>query len=404
MHHDPALPPRRFDLDWLRILAFGLLILYHVGMYYVSWDWHVKSPFASTALEPLMMASSPWRLSLLFFISGVATAYLLRRQPAGFVASRARRLLIPLLFGMLVIVVPQAYYEVVEKAGYADGYLAFWQRYLLADRHFCRGTDCLQVPTWNHLWFVPYLFVYSLLLWAVQRLAPRAWARACERLGRWCAGWGLLLWPVLLLALWRVGLVARFPSTHNLVHDWYNHALYLSVFGLGAALACQAAPWDSFERRRWWALAGAVASYGFIVWYFSIYSAGRTTVPDELRQCQRLIYAANQWWSIAAAVGFARRWSPADGPLRRYLTEAVFPFYIVHQSAIIVLAEQLKPLRLAPAVEGPLLVLATAAACLVSFEAVRRVRWLRPLFGLGPLPQPAMRAGAAKQPASIASP
>ncbi|WP_395699436.1 acyltransferase family protein [Aquabacterium sp.] len=403
MHQDPALPPRRFDLDWLRILAFGLLILYHVGMYYVSWDWHVKSPFASATLEPLMLASSPWRLSLLFFVSGVATAYLLRRQPTGFVASRARRLLVPLLFGMLVIVVPQAYYEVVEKAGYADGYLAFWQRYLLADPHFCRGNDCLRVPTWNHLWFVPYLFVYSLLLWALQRTAPQGWLRLCDGLARRLSGWGLLLWPVLLLALWRVLLVARFPATHDLVQDWYNHAQYLSMFGLGAALAFQSAPWAALARWRWWALAGAVASYAFIAWYFTVYAVGRAEVPDALRMCQRLIYAANQWWTIAAALGFARRWAPTDSPLRRYLTEAVFPFYIVHQSAIIVLAEQLKPLRLPPAVEGPLLVLATAAVCGASFEAMRRVRWLRPLFGLAP--QPALAATAdRRRPASIASP
>jgi glucan biosynthesis protein C len=64
---------RRYDLDWVRIGAFMLLILYHVGMYYVDWDWHVKSPHASAAIEPLMMLTSPWRLSLLFLVSGVAT-------------------------------------------------------------------------------------------------------------------------------------------------------------------------------------------------------------------------------------------------------------------------------------------------------------------------------------------
>ena len=64
---------RRYDLDWVRIGAFMLLIFYHVGMYYVTWDWHVKSPHASSTIEPLMMLTSPWRLSLLFLVSGVAT-------------------------------------------------------------------------------------------------------------------------------------------------------------------------------------------------------------------------------------------------------------------------------------------------------------------------------------------
>jgi hypothetical protein len=58
-----SLGERRYDLDWVRIGAFMLLILYHVGMYYVTWDWHVKSPDASHAIEPLMMLSCIARTS-----------------------------------------------------------------------------------------------------------------------------------------------------------------------------------------------------------------------------------------------------------------------------------------------------------------------------------------------------
>ena len=156
---------RRYDLDRVRVAAFFLLVLYHVGMYYVSWDWHVKSPHAGETLEPLMLLTSPWRLSLLFLVSGIATALLFGKRPAGFVRQRSWRLLLPLIFGMLVIVTPQAYYEVVEKlpGGYRDGYLAFWGRYLQNDPTFCREGDCLDVPTWNHLWFVAYLWVYTVI-------------------------------------------------------------------------------------------------------------------------------------------------------------------------------------------------------------------------------------------------
>lgn len=86
---------RRHDLDWVRILAFGLLVPYHVGMYYVTWDWHVNSPHASHALEPFMLMSSPWRLSLLFLVSGAATAFLLGKtrradgRPVGFLGPRS---------------------------------------------------------------------------------------------------------------------------------------------------------------------------------------------------------------------------------------------------------------------------------------------------------------------------
>ncbi|MCC3253024.1 acyltransferase family protein [Xanthomonas campestris] len=107
---------RRHDLDWLRVIAFGLLVLYHVGMDYVTWDWHVKSPTTQLMLEPLMLLSSPWRMSLLLLISGVATAFMLRSRPEGLLYRRSRQLLLPLLFGMAVIVPPQSYYyQVVEQ-------------------------------------------------------------------------------------------------------------------------------------------------------------------------------------------------------------------------------------------------------------------------------------------------
>ena len=94
---------RRYFLDWVRIGAFALLVLYHVGMYYVTWGWHVKSPFASHALEPFMLMTSPWRLSLLFFISGVATAFLLGKTPRGFLRRRWWRVLVPVLIILALI-------------------------------------------------------------------------------------------------------------------------------------------------------------------------------------------------------------------------------------------------------------------------------------------------------------
>jgi surface polysaccharide O-acyltransferase-like enzyme len=377
---------RRLDLDWIRIAAFVLLILYHVGMYYVTWDWHVKSPFASSALEPFMRLTSPWRLSLLFLISGVATAFLFaRRDGAGFIGERSRRLLLPLAFGMLVVVVPQAYYEVVEQlpGGYREGFPAFWARYLQADSSFCDADGCLILPTWNHLWFVAYLWVYTLLAWALLRFAPRTMRQAGDRLATHLSGIGILLWPILLLAIARVALVGRFESTHALVDDWYNHAQYLPLFLLGVLVAARDGVWDALHRHRRLALGLAVAGYAFIAWYFHASGHSEEAPPPEaLRMLQRAVWAMFQWSAIAAILGFARGIAFRDSAALRYLREAVFPVYILHQTLIVVLAHNAQPLGLRPAIEGPLLVLATFALSFAGFELVRRVRWLRPLFGL----------------------
>lgn len=378
----PLAPDRRLDLDWIRIAAFLLLIAYHVGMYYVSWDWHVKSPAASPAIEPLMLLVNPWRLGVLFLVSGAATAFIVAKLAPGALArSRSWRLLVPLVFSMLVIVVPQSYFEVVEKGGYTGSFWEFWGRYLRADRTFCRGADCLVVPTWNHLWFVAYLWVYTMALAAVLAWKPGFRERAERKLEAALAGWRLLVVPALVLAVIRIALVGRFGSTHALVDDWYNHAQYFTVFAFGFLAARSPAIWEGMERLRWPALLAALASWGFLAWYF-LFRDDLNNPPEALRLFQRVVYAIDQWTAMVAACGFARRLVKADYPARRYLTDAIFPFYIVHQTAIIAFAVWLRPLALPPAIEGLLLLAATAAACVATYELVRRVGWLRPLFGL----------------------
>ena len=375
---------RRHDLDWVRVCAFGVLVLYHVGMYYVSWDWHVKSAAAGPALEPLMLFSAPWRLSLLFLVSGVATAFMLGKGSNSFIGPRSWRLLVPLVFGMLVIVVPQAYYEVLDSripGGYHDGYLAFWGRYLRGDGSFCDDDGCLDLPTWNHLWFVAYLWVYTVVLWALVRLAPRVVATLTATAAQCLAGFAVLVVPALYLGLVRLGLLSHFPSTHGLFDDWYNHAQYFPVFVLGFLVAHADGVWERLRATRWLSLGIAVAAHAAIAVYFSLYR-GEVTPTETLRGAQRLVWGIAQWSAIAAILGFARQINPPDSPALRYLAEAVFPVYILHQTLIIVFAWHLKPLGMPPLLEGPLLVVATFAACFAAYEIIRRIDFLRPLFGL----------------------
>src|SRR5690606_9821595 len=128
-------------------------------------------------------------------------------------------------------------------------------------------------------------------------------------------------------------------------------------------------------------------------WYFGHYV---DVMPSNaMRHAQRAAWAMNQWAAIVAILGFARRLAPGDGPVRRYLTDAVFPVYILHQTITVALAWNLRPLAMPPALEGPLLVVLTFGVSLAGYECVRRVRWLRPLFGLRP--QPGVAKGACRE-------
>ena len=202
---------RLYFLDWVRIAAFAWLVAFHVGMYYVTWDFHIKSPFAGNWLEPFMRLSSPWRMTLLFFVSGAATAFMLRSGASGaLLATRAKRLLLPLLFGILVIVPPQSYVEVVQRFAYAGSFADFMQLYLTGYSKFCgKSGPCLILPTWNHLWFLPYLFFYTAVLWLVLHRYPAGLEALAARVGGALHGARLIVLPILFFA---VRSRTRFPG------------------------------------------------------------------------------------------------------------------------------------------------------------------------------------------------
>jgi surface polysaccharide O-acyltransferase-like enzyme len=373
--------PRHCFLDWLRIGAFAVLVLFHVGMYYVRWDWHVKAPELLPALEPWMRLSNPWRMSLLFLLSGAATAWMLQGGRNGLLRERSRRLLLPLLLGVVLIVPPQSYFEVVQKFRFEGDYADFLRLYFSAYAGFCRDGRCLVLPTWNHLWFLPYLWCYTVLLVLLHRTLPTHWKETmASRFGRLPA-WQLWLGPLLWLALLRLTLGVRYPSTYALVDDFFNHASYFSCFVLGVGLACNLHLFVRLGPLRWWA-AGA----SLLCWAALSVSVdpmpGLALSPQGLRTLQGAAHASLQWSAIVAALGFAHRHLNRDHPWRAPLTEAVFPVYLVHQTWIILLAMALRPWPLAPGWEAALLVSGTLLLSLGTWRLVRRSGALRPWWGL----------------------
>ncbi|WP_436356874.1 acyltransferase family protein [Brevundimonas sp. CEF1] len=395
-----AAATRRHDLDWIRVGAFLLLILYHVGMFYVPWDWHVNSPRPVEALEPVMQLTNPWRLTLLFLVSGAATRFLFERFEAEgkggarrFAGSRTLRLLPPLLFAMFVIVPPQSYYEVVEAArglGVVDPahspWLAdFWMKYATGTGGWCDADGCLTTPTWNHMWFVVYLLVYSLLLAILLPVLRRFLPVVQVGLERGLAGWGLVVWPVVWLLLIRWTLAPVFPITHDLTGDWYNHALSFSAFLFGFVSVRSEVLKAGYERLRRPALWLALLAWAGWATYAWSYRASDVAPPEALRAGMRLVYAIDQWAFIVAILGYGARYLNRGGPLLRYLTLGVFPFYIVHQTVIVVVAHHLAALSLPQPVEAGLVIAATFAGCLAAYEVARRLGWLGLLLGVRPV-------------------
>ncbi|RPJ54775.1 MAG: acyltransferase, partial [Acidobacteria bacterium] len=198
---------RRHDLDWLRVLAILMLQVFHTGMAFNSWGWHIKNPETLPWLDLPMSFLHQWRMPLLFFISGVGTTFALRsRKLSGFVKERHRRLLWPLVFGMLVVIPPQVY---CERLFQGVNYASFWDFY----RTVFHGTSYPQGNTsWHHLWFVAYLFVFSILTVPVlAAFATRRGRIVLEACRTWLAQGARIYLLILPLSLIQVGLRPYWP-------------------------------------------------------------------------------------------------------------------------------------------------------------------------------------------------
>ena len=257
----PLPTTRRYDLDWLRVLAFGLLIFYHTGMVFVGWDFHLMSKPSTPVLELPMEFLNQWRMPLLFVISGVGLTFALARRTAGqLVGERLQRLLLPLVFGMVVVVVPQVYYErLAQGAGYTS-LLDFYP-------HYFEGTYPKGNFTWNHLWFIAYLLPFSLLSLpiALQLRRPRAQA-LLARLSAWLQRPGRVLLLALPLVVWQLVLRPYWPDHRNLISDWFNFTYYLTLFSYGYLLGPLAGFWLAAERQRYLLLVVGLAAFCFYYW------------------------------------------------------------------------------------------------------------------------------------------
>jgi peptidoglycan/LPS O-acetylase OafA/YrhL len=359
--------PRRHDIDALRAIAFGLLILYHAGMYYVAgWDFHLKSAYTAEWLRWPMRFVNLWRMDLIFLLSGVALALLARRQaPGALLRQRSRRLLLPLAFGMAVVVPIQPYLQGVGNGLIEPGFAAFLARYYSGGpwpRGAFDGWDF--GVTWNHLWYLVYLWVYSMLLLALRPLLERCRAPFLRLRGAW-----LLVVPALPLALYALVLAPRFPATRDLVHDWHLHAVYFSCFAYGWWIAADAGFWAEAKRLRHAALAAALAC-------FFLYAIFREAV------LAKNLYS---WCAIVALLGYAH--AHLNRPFRwlGWANESVYPWYVLHQSILLVLGAWLAPYALGPVLEPAAILAGTLLGCwLLTDFVVRRSRWFGPLFGLKP--------------------
>jgi glucans biosynthesis protein C len=324
---------RRFDIDNLRNLAVLALILFHTARLFNHESWHVKDAAKADWADYAVAIIHQTQMPLLFLLAGASAYYALTNKGfESFSRERVLRLLVPLITGIFLIVPPQIYIEHI--AGFvSDRYHTKW--------HFDGGyLDFYGVLLrngpldGNHLWFIAYLFIYSV------GLGPFlfAWGRGegAERWGRRLARGGLfLILPTVYITVVQAVVLTAFPENHGLTRDWGAHLHF--VFAVLAGWLLTASPTLMAATKDWRRLSLAVSILLFAVVYVPM------LIEPQLRQDQtiygiiKLLYAIGEWPMMMAMLGYAQAHLNRRIPLLTAFTRYAFPFYLFHQTVIVVL-------------------------------------------------------------------
>jgi hypothetical protein len=370
------MPTRRYDLDWLRVLAFGLLILFHSGMFYVeSWGFHAKSIYRSQSLENVMLLIQPWRMVVLWIIAGIAIKFIAAKvSTARFIYQRSVRILIPLFFGILIVVPPQLYVEMTQNG---DLNLNFWQFmaafYTPDTEVFAKYTSGI----WphidvNHLWFLRSLWKYSLAIVLLMPLLNAPWL-------------SLLLHKLFnqsLILVIAVLTIPLFIIELSWPEDYSRYAIGFTAMLYGYLIGWSPKFWQQVTQHRFKLLSALAVSAIILIIFYNVVWLNPDNKPAWLNVVGLLNYSAMRMLGVFTAFGFAHHYLNKPSKRLSYLNDAVYHFYILHQTFIIVIGYQLTALSLGPIVEPILLISLTTLSCFMSFEIIKRIDILRPFFGL----------------------
>jgi len=367
---------RRYDLDWLRVIVFALLIFYHVGMFFVPWGWHIKNNVIYDWLIWPMLFLNQWRLPILFVISGMGTYYALsKRGLAQFSWERFKRLGIPLFVGMLLIVPPQIYIERLVNGRFTGSYLEFFQTAAFLNGIYPEGNI-----SWHHLWFLPYLLLFSLALGPILiRLKKRpsklvAWTK---KIIQKPFGFYLFIIPLFLLEGF---MEPFFDITHALVDDWFNICFSITFFFYGFLLTItKEVFWENLEKIRKKALVIGIIAFTLMIcrWLF----IEKDEWPQHLSEA--FLKVVNLWSWILVLFAYAAKWLNRPSKRLAYANRAVYPFYILHQTITICIAYYLIDLDWGFLSKATILVFGTFGLSWLIYDIIiLRISFLHPLFGL----------------------
>ena len=339
---------RRYDIDWLRVIAIGFLLIYHIGIAFQPWGMMIGFIQSDEPLQetwPFLALLNIWRIPFLFFVSGMGVAFSLRKRSLkDLFLERSKRILIPFVFGFACITPIHIY--------------LFQEYYELPAQY---------IPNAGHLWFLGNIFTYVILLLPVFYLVQNGSAFGKKLKAVFSSPLGLLIVIGALIAevmIVKPGIFELYAQT------WHGYFLGFLAFFFGYCFIISGDRfWNMLTTWRFVFLAGAVALYVTRLLYYNFKAV------DPLMSLE-----SNLW--IFSLLAFGKMYLNKSNRVLSYLSKGAYPIYILHMIFLYWGSIVLFKTSMATELQLVSLVLFTFAGCFASYEIIRRMRYVRMFFGL----------------------
>lgn len=344
---------RRYDIDWLRVIAIGLLLIYHIAIVFQPWGVFFGFLQSSESLKSIwtpMSIINVWRIPLLFFVSGMGVAFAMKKRTwKELIFERSKRILLPFVFGVFVIV---PIHILIFRIYYSQDIIYFFHA--------------------AHLWFLANIFLYVLILsplFFVLKANPNnALMLFLKKL--YSNPFSLLLVSILFI----VEATLLQPETYEYyAMNLHGFVLGLLAFFFGFTFIMSGEIFrNTVLKYRWLFLISALTL--FVVRYFMF----ELKAPNYL-----MAFESNVW--IFTVFGFGHKYLRKGSSLLSYLSEGAYPIYIIHMVFLYLSCYFILPLDIPVEYKFIAVVLSTIISCTATYEfVIRRISFIRIFFGLKP--------------------
>ncbi|MHA2202288.1 MAG: acyltransferase family protein [Candidatus Hodarchaeales archaeon] len=390
---------RQYFLDWLRFILILVLIFSHVVMIFdPSWGYYINNQDESEIFHYWILFVKQFYISLFFCIAGISTFFALKfRTPNQYTRERVQRLMIPFIFGTLVIVPPLVYFQRVQDSEFKGNYLEFYL-------HLFNGFYPEGNFGWHHLYFILNLFLYSLIaLPLFLYLNSKKGEKTLSQIGSICDSKGGIFLLAIPLIVIKISLSGFHPILSNFIEDitefspifsvldvleqypgshWSDFFLYFVSFLYGYLLFREQRLWEAIKKNKW------ISFILSVILIFLIYLIEWTeTTPAADYSPGYVVYYSilglATWSLVITFLGLTHHFLNFKKESLRYLNEAMYPIYIIHQTIIVIVGYYVIQWNTGIIEKFSIILIFSTLLILVAYHfIVRKINILRFLFGM----------------------